>query len=154
MFQFTELAFGEYRLSADKQEDGYLSTEPDIYSDRESMTIVVAPETPEPTTTIQLGPKAAAITGSVTDVATNKAISAHLSLAPASGKGWSTQGTNGRFRLLVPADLPVTFGACAEGYKIWHYPGPLHLTSESQQAVDVKLERTTGVSPSCDAGTY
>lgn len=55
----------------------------------------------------------------VKDTKTAKSIAAHLSLTPVSGCGWSTTGTDGkyRFELQVPSDTPLTFGACAEGYK-------------------------------------
>jgi hypothetical protein len=105
---------------------------------------------------VRFMPKGATISGWVKDAETAKAISAHLSLAPISECGWSTTGTDGkyRFELLVPSDTPITFGACAEGYKPWT-PLALDLRPGSKFEIDVLLERSEGNQQTvCSAGTY
>ncbi len=150
IFTFSRLAVGEYRVSAEKQEAGYLSTGPDIFTSKPALTVVLTPDTPTATTVIRFSPKAGSITGRVRDSATGRSIAAHLSLAPTDGPGWSTTGTAGRFkfRLLIPANTPVNFGACAEGYKPWFYadpsdpsrPIPLQLRPGAELKIDIKLE--------------
>lgn len=86
------------------------------------------------------------------DSVTGKRIAAHLSLAMASGGVWSASGTNTqfKFRLMIPADTAVKFGACAEGYKIWSYsdpsdpsrPVPLQLRPSAELKIDINLERS------------
>ncbi|MGC2472748.1 MAG: carboxypeptidase regulatory-like domain-containing protein [Candidatus Sulfotelmatobacter sp.] len=155
-FLFSHLKLGEYRLSAEKQEAGYLSTAPDIFTCKPPLTIVLREESPTADTSVRFMPKGATISGWVKDAKTAKAISAHLSLAPISECGWSTTGTAGKFRfeLLVPSDTPITFGACAEGYKPWT-PLALNLRPGSKFEIDVLLERSEENEQTlCPAGTY
>jgi len=152
IFTFSRLAVGEYRVSADKQETGYLSTRPDIFIPKPALTIVLTPDTPTATTIIRFSPKAGVITGWVKDSDTNRSIAAHLSLAPTDGPGWSTTGAAGgfKFRLLIPANTPVNFGACAEGYTPWVYadpsdpshPVPLQLRPGAELKIDIKLRHS------------
>lgn len=152
VFTFSGLAAGEYRVSAEKQEAGYLSTRPDIFISRPALTIVLTPDTPTITAIIRFSPKAAVITGWVRDSDTNRSIAAHLSLASTNGAGWSTTGTAGRFKfqLLIPANTPVSFGACAEGYTPWFYadpsepsrPVPLQLRPGAELKIDIKLQHS------------
>jgi hypothetical protein len=57
MFTFSPLAVGEYRVSADKQEAGYLATRPNIFIPKPPLTIVLAPDTPTATTIIRFSPQ-------------------------------------------------------------------------------------------------
>ncbi len=153
VFAFSRLVAGEYRVSAEKQEAGYLSTRPDIFTSEPALTVVLTPDTPTVNTLIRFKPKAGSLTGWVRDSATGRSMAAHLSLAPTFGCGWSTTGTAGRFefRLLVPADTPVNFGACAEGYKPWFYADhsnpsrsvPLKLGAGAELEINIMLERST-----------
>lgn len=104
IFLFSRLAAGKYRMSAEKREDGYLSTRRDITCEPAPATIVRTPDTLTATTVIRFGPKAGIITGLVRDSATGRSIPAHLSLAPMSGCGWSTTGDCWDFQ--VPAANP------------------------------------------------
>jgi hypothetical protein len=149
-FEFSRLAVGEYRVSAEKEEAGYLSTRPDIFTSRPALTVVLTRSALTGTTIIRFPPKAGVITGWVRDAATGRSIRAHLSLAPMSDGGWSTTGTSGRFkfRLLIPSNTAIKFGACAEGYKTWSYadpsnrsrPVPLQLGPGIEVEMDIKLE--------------
>ncbi len=151
-FSITGLAAGEYRVSAEKREVGYLSTRPDIFNAKQPLTIVLTPDTPVVTAIIRFRAKAATITGWVRDSVTGMPIAAHLSLGPADGSGWSGTGTTARFKfsLQIPADTPVNFGACAEGYKLWSHadpsdlsrPVPIQLGPGTQLEIDIYLERT------------
>src|SRR6266542_3601425 len=46
IFVFSRLAEGEYRVSAEKQEAGYLSTRPDIFISKPALTVVLTPDAP------------------------------------------------------------------------------------------------------------
>ena len=165
IFLLSGLGAGEYRVYADKEEAGYLSTRPDIFSSEPYLTVVLTQETPTAATVIRFHPKAGVITGWVRDSATGKRIAAHLSLAPMSDGGWSTTDTNARFkfRLMIPADTAVKFGACAEGYKIWSYadpsnpsrPVPLQLRPGAELKIDINLERSLDTAQAtCSCGKY
>ena len=155
-FRFSHLKLGEFHISAEKQEAGYLSTAPDIFTCKQPLIIVLSEESPTADTSVRFKRRGATISGWVKDSRTAEAISAHLSLAPISECGWSTTGTAGRYRfeLLVPSDTPITFGACSEGYKPWT-PVALDLRPGSKIEIDVLLERREENEQTlCSAGTY
>jgi hypothetical protein len=158
IFMFSRLAAGKYRVAAEKGEAGYLSTWPDIFTARPALTLVITPDRPTVTTLIRFGPRAGVITGWVRDSATGRRIGAHLSLAPISpGGGWSTTGTDGRFkfRLFIPANTAIRFGACAEGYQPWLYDNPLQLRPGTKLELDIKLERSLeNAQTPCWYGTF
>lgn len=165
-FVFSGLALGEYRLSAEKTEAGYLSTGIDILNGRKpALTITLTEEIPSSTALIHLGPKAGIITGWVLDSLTGSTISAKLSLSPVNGSSWSMTGTNQKFkfRVLVPADTAFRLGACADGYKPWFYadpsrpgsPIPVQLASGAELNVVIKLEPVPDrAKMSCAASTF
>jgi hypothetical protein len=165
-FTFTGLALGKYRLSAEKQESGYLSTLPDIFNSRPEITTNLTDSAPTFNAVIRFEPKAGVISGWVRDAATGRPIRAHLSLAPFSGRGgWSTTGTDGRFefRLLVPSDIEVRFGACSEGYRRWVYAepsqrshaAPLKLKPDFEVRIEIRLEPSTDpADANCWSGDY
>ena len=117
-------------------------------------------------TVIRFEPKAGVISGWVRDAATGRPIRAHLGLAPFSGRGgWSTTGTDGHFefRLLVPSNTEVRFGACSEGYKRWFcaepsqpsHVAPLELKPDFEVKIEVRLEPSTDpADATCLSGTY
>lgn len=164
-FLFPHVGLGEYRISAEKQEAGYLSTRPDIFVCTPPLTVVLTRDSLIANASIRFQPKAGTITGWVKDSDTGKSIAAHLSLAPVTGCGWSTTGTAGRFkfRLQVPADTPVRLGACAEGYKTWFYADPsnpshfipLELRPGTEFEIDINLEHSTeNLQTPCVSGKY
>jgi hypothetical protein len=153
-FVFTGLAFGKYRLSAEKQEAEYLSTLPDILNSRPELIANLTDSSPTFDAVIRFEPKGGVISGWVRDAATGRPIRAHLSLAPFSGRGgWSTTGTSGRFeyRLLVPSNIEIRFGACSEGHKRWVYTepsqpspiAPLKLKPDYEARIEIRLEPST-----------
>jgi hypothetical protein len=62
-FAFTGLAFGKYRLSAEKGESGYLSTLPDIFNSRPEITANLTDRSPTFNVLIRFEPKASVISG-------------------------------------------------------------------------------------------
>jgi len=162
-FVFSRLALGKYRVSAAKPEGGYLSAPAGIFNPGPPLTLILTADAPTADTTIHFAPKAGVITGWVLDSSSGSAISAHLSLSDASA--WSTTGTNEKFkfRLLIPADTPIRFGACAEGYKPWFYadssspahPTPVQLAPGAELDIDIKLEPNADkIKTPCFSGNY
>jgi len=163
-FVFSSLAMGEYRLSADKAEAGYLSTF-GIFSSEPGLIITLTEEAPAATAVIHLGRKAGVITGRVLDSLTGNTVRAKLSLSPMDGSSWSMMGASEKFefRVLIPADTPMRFGACAEGYMPWFYadpsnpnsPAPVTLSSGAELHTLIKLERRNGKEQTdCAAGSF
>jgi len=164
-FLFSHLNLGEYRVAAEKQEAGYLSTAPDILTCKPPLTIVLSEQSPIADTSVRFMPKGATITGWVKNSNTGKTIPAHLSLSSITECGWSTTGTSGqfKFRLLVPANTPIKFGACAEGYKSWFHadssnpsqPLALELRPGALFEIEIRLEHSLEQGePICSAGRY
>jgi len=163
-FAFSTLKLGAYSVYAEKTEAGYLSARPDESGSTQA-NITLTEQSPTANVIIHFGPKAGILTGWVIDSATGKPIFAHLSLRPADGSSWSTTGTNEKFkfRLLIPANAQVWFGACADGYKLWSYadssnpnqPIPVTLAPGAELDVNIELD-PSGVrtADSCAAGTY
>jgi carboxypeptidase family protein len=164
VFIFEGLETGEYHVSADKREAGYLSTRPDIFNDRQLLSVFLTADASMTSTIIRFAPKGATITGWVKDGATNRPISAHLSLAPVSGRGWSTTSVSARFpfSLLIPADKAIRFGACAEGYDPWFYADasnpsrriPVQLSPGAELKINIKLEPSSHPPQPCMVGRY
>ncbi len=153
-FSFTGLALGKYRVYAEKRESGYLSTRRDIFSFRPDITAVLSETSPTFNSVIRFDPKAGIISGWVRDATSGRSIPAHFSLAPVSVRGgWSTTGTAGdvEFRLQIPSNTEIRFGACSEGYKRWIYANPsdssqissIKLKPESELELEIKLEPST-----------
>ncbi len=164
-FTFSGLALGEYRLSAQKIEAGYLSTGTDVLGGGKPLAIALTAEMPTSTALIHLGPKAAIITGWVLDSSTGSAISAKLSLRPMDGSSWSMTGIDQKFkfRVLVPANTAIRLGACADGYSPWFYadpsmptrPTPVQLASGVALDIVIRLEPAKDrAEMSCAAGTF
>ena len=142
-FVFNALAWGTYRISAEKQEAGYLTTAPGGFISRPLIIANLTSASPVFNTEIRFDPKAGVLSGWVVDATNGKSLRAHLSLAPVSGgRWWSTTGTAGdyEFRLQIPSNTDLLFGACAEGYKKWAFSGPVHLNPDFELKLQIKLQ--------------
>lgn len=163
-FVFSGLGMGEYRLSADKTEAGYLSTR-GVFNSEPEFVVILTEEAPAANAVMRLGSKAGVITGRVLDSSTGKTVMAKLCLSPMDGSSLLTIGTSEKFefRALIPADIPVRFGAFADGYRSWFYadpsdpdsPAPVTLSSGTELHIVIKLERGNGEKQKpCAAGPF
>jgi hypothetical protein len=149
-FVFEGLSFGEYRVSAQKETEGYLSTRPNIFEHNLPLTLRITPDNLTESTTIRFSPKSAILTGTVRDATTGARIPAEITLKPENGDGLLGTGTNGKenFHLSVPANTGFTIEITARGYKPWTYRdeanpqqvGLLKLDSGSEKKFDVRLD--------------
>lgn len=140
-FNLDRLPWGKYSVFAMKQEAGYPDMEPSFYS--ASMKIAVAiitPTAPVATVSIRLGPRAAIITGSVSDSRTGAPVNAFLKLARTdNAQDWLSTSVPSTYRVLVPAVTDVAFSVTAPGYERWISPRPINLQSGQELHLDVDL---------------
>jgi hypothetical protein len=154
-FIFQHLGWGEYHLSAQKDEADFLSTRPDGFNFRKPLTVILAHGHPEESVLIRFGAKGAIITGWVKDAESDKPISASLRIIAVDGRASLSTGISGKykFRQLIFPDTPVYFEVVSEGYEPWFYSDPsypsrkaiLKLEPGSELEFDIKLRKTTVV---------
>ncbi|HET9697241.1 MAG TPA: carboxypeptidase-like regulatory domain-containing protein [Terriglobales bacterium] len=148
-FVLEGLPLGEYQVSAQKEEDGYLSTRPNVFQHNKPVEVRLTPDNDSDSVTIHFSPKGAFVTGTVRDSKTGARVAAEITLKPENGDGLLGTGTNGKenFRLAVPANAGFTILISAPGYQNWVYrdeanpeqPGVLRLDSGSEKKLDVRL---------------
>ena len=151
-FVFSGLAFGEYRLSAQKGEAGYLSTRTDILDCRQEQRVMLTDDEPSASAVIRFAPKAGTLIVRFKDAKTGALISAHLSWASYANPegGWGTAGHVGKddLRVLFPSNTPIRLGACSEGYAKWVYadaskpsrPVALTLAPGTERFIEIQLQ--------------
>jgi Carboxypeptidase regulatory-like domain len=137
-FVFDGLALGEYRVSAQKEDEGYLTTRPNVFEHNPPLIVKLTADVPAGTATVHFSARGAVLTGRVRDAKTGAPVAAQFTLKPENGNGLLGTGTNGRdkFTLSVPANAGFTLEVSAEGYKAWLYSDATH----PEQAAILRLE--------------
>ena len=105
-FNFREgLDFGNYKLYAQKDADGYLSPQDAFYADSDNRVVKLAlsPKHPSSTVTLKLGKQAAVISGKVFDVDSGAPLTAYVGLMDDDGNGHSVV-VDGDYNLTVPSE--------------------------------------------------
>lgn len=155
-FSIRTTRWARYRLFTSKEDDGYADSTMGIHSQIEVPVVEVTALAPIATVTVHLGPKAAVISGSVTDATTGKLIPSptlHLwrwtdGVDRTSEFVHDTATNDGHYRFLVPPNKEVGLAFSAPGYQTWTYcgdsggdtPFPLNLPPEAKKTIDVKLQ--------------
>lgn len=127
-FVIRPLAWGEWYITASKEQDGYPDESNAFYSGFNStpVTVELAAGSPERFVTVHLGSKAGSISGTVADAETGKPIEpcARLQWKNVPSIYWSGYGLlKSKFNLLVPADRDIALTIWAWGYEPWEYKG-------------------------------
>lgn len=147
-FEFRGLKLRRFVIAAEKPEDGYPDPRLSIYRPAPTEVILTKDMT-SADMTLQVGPKAGVLTGTLRDKTTGKIIVGGFSLTrvddPKVAVGMSGAA---EFRLLLPPGTDVILEASAPGFKSWFYPGspdlasavPLHLESDEHQELDIEME--------------
>lgn len=134
-------------LTAKKESEGY----PDSYRVfyrvpflHQSEVVVTDGQSP-PEVTLQLGPPAARLSGSITDALTGRPVNrARVRLcrteSPKYCATFDPVGGDGRYTVAVPPS-PVALEVMAEGYEDWAEAEPLRLAPGEQSELNVALRR-------------
>ena len=125
-FVIKRLAFGEWYITASKEQAGYPDQSNAFYVGFGSSPVTVSLDAlhRERAVTVHLGREAATIFGTIADAETGKPVEpcAQLQWKHAPSISWSGYGLlNSQFRLLVPADTDITLVVWLWGYKPWFY---------------------------------
>ena len=125
-FVIERLAWGEWYVTASKEQDGYPDESNAFYSGFNStpLTVDLGTSNPERFVTVHLGSKAGSISGTVADAQTGKPIEpcARLQWKYMPSIYWSGYGLlKSKFNLLVPADTDIAVTIWAWGYEPWSY---------------------------------
>ncbi len=150
-FVMDKLAWGTYRVLTWKETARYPNMAFSFYSNDTSPIVKIDRDRPVAEITINLGPKAGLISGTVIDAATGQPVNPGVHLwRILNPNRWIETAVNGSgFELLVPPDVPVGLTFQADGYREWTYPGPnataangpLVIHSGDKLSLDVRLER-------------
>ena len=138
-FAFHGLRWGHYYIYAGKEAEGYAEKSYEFFNrNRPLPKITLGPNNQTATLTVQLGPKAGRLTGTVTDAVTSAPLSPCVEFRWAADPNnfWSSNGVaSGKFRILIPSDTDVVWKVWLDGYKPWYYRG----TSDRSMATSLRL---------------
>lgn len=150
-FVISHLWLGKYAVGGEKLDEGYANMTNQFYSDGKFATAVLTSRNPAASVTIQLGPKAGILVGTVVDAVTNAPLNPCVEFK--RGKNFSNflSGTglvNAKYRVLVPSSTDVLMKVWYGGHKFWYYPGtavqaqsrPLNLKPGEVTKMDIRLE--------------
>jgi hypothetical protein len=150
-FSIVGLGAGRYRLITKGEAAGYPNTTWALF-DPNPTYVSLTSDSGSASIVIKLAPKAAVLTGSITDAVTG------VPVKDAGFEMWRPGGdlrhsllggsVKAPYKLLLPADTRVSFAFRAPGYQAWYYPGvsqasdatSLTLKPGQEQTVDVLLQ--------------
>ena len=125
-FVIQRLVWGEWYVTASKEQEGYPDESNAFYSGFGSLpaTVDLGADHPEQFVTVHLGEKAGRISGTITDAETSEPVEpcARLQWKSVPLISWSGYGlVKSKFDLLVPADTDISMMIWAWGYEPWVY---------------------------------
>ncbi|HWY67419.1 MAG TPA: hypothetical protein VNX88_02080 [Terriglobales bacterium] len=135
--------FGTYFVYVGKESAGYPDTL-SFYPERVPL-VEVTGENPNPRVIVNLGPKAAVLSGTVRDAKTGRPLSSAFNLHWVDQpKRFYSTSESPSFRLLVPPRQDITLDVTASGYEKWVYNTQpvLRLEPGARMRLDVVLERS------------
>jgi hypothetical protein len=148
-FVIKRLVWGEWYVTASKEQEGYPDESNGFYSGFGSIlaTVDLGADYPEQFVTVHLGQKAGSISGTIVDAETGKPIEpcARLQWKNVPSISWSGYGLiKSKLYLLVPADTDITVMIWAWGYEPWIYKndagdGALRVHPSDQLNLQVRL---------------
>jgi hypothetical protein len=152
-FTLTNLWLARYRVFALKEEDGYPDTSSAVYDNGKIPIVELSASERVIDVRVTIGPKAAILTGSITDASSGKPVSLPRIRIWRWTDGidrnteFRDASAHANYRLLVPPSKEVGLEISAEGYETWSYRGesggekafPLYLPSGAQKTINVQL---------------
>jgi Carboxypeptidase regulatory-like domain len=151
-FTLSNLALGGYSLRAMKEEDGYPNPFWSFYNPRQAVSVNLTSDAPEAgSIRLMLEPKAAVVTGTVSDAVTGEPLSAIIHMWRADSEiDYVDQGVLGKYRILIPADTAVRISVRSPGHQEWFNGGAreasrtasMVISAGHSQELQVKLART------------
>ncbi|MGD0872756.1 MAG: carboxypeptidase-like regulatory domain-containing protein [Bryobacteraceae bacterium] len=151
-FVINGLKSARYQVFAMKEADGYANPRWFIY-DNGTVPVVQLSDAAASDVLVQIGPKAARISGTITDAATGDPIET-VSFRVWRGNNCASAlslSATPKYDLLVPSGAEIALEVSVPGYEVWRYnPGPnaaeptwLNLPSGSRMPLNIKLQPIT-----------
>ena len=150
-FVLDRLLWGKYRVFAMKEEASYPDMRWSFYSNDMYPTVEITSTTQKAEVRIQLGPKGAVLTGSVTNALTGGPVDAAFKLMrAASPNKWISTAVAPDYRVLLPSSTDVFLEVSAPGFRTWSFPSALNLRPGAEMHLDIALEpaHDPGLQPS------
>jgi hypothetical protein len=140
-FEIDRLSWGRYKVFAKKEEAGYPDVRWSFYSNDNFPVVPLTPAVSTSNVRIQLGPRAGALTGSVTNSATGTPVDASFKLTrKAAIDKWISLSVSPEYRVLLPGSTDVLVEATAPGFERWTSPAVLRLESGAEMRLDIQLQ--------------
>ena len=118
-FVIDHLAWGNYKVFAQKESEGYPDSTWAFYSDNVFQTASLSQESPKAVVVIRIGPPCGVFHYSAMDASTGRTLDAGVTLRRASNPNLFISGTNIPKQLLVPSLTDVLVEISAKGYEPW-----------------------------------
>jgi hypothetical protein len=152
-FVINGLKSARYRVFAMKEADGYADPRWFIYDNGTVPVVQLSDAAPASDVRVKIGPKAARISGTITDAATGdpvEAVSFRIWRGIGCASGLSVSAKP-RYDLLIPSGAEVALEVSVPGYEVWRYnPGPnvgeptwLSLPPGARMPLNIKLQPIT-----------
>lgn len=139
-FKIGNLSYGEYRVFAEKREDGYADMGWAFFSNNVFPTAILSSMNPTADVLVRVPPKAGTLKCSVTDAATGQLLDPQVTLRRAENPNYFFSArTEPKFNVLVPSGVPVLVEISAPGYLPWRHPRNVKLEPGESLQLDVKL---------------
>jgi len=150
-FAIRHLDLGKYAVAGEKQDEDYPNMSMQFYDEGKAKTVTLTPRHFAASVSIQLGPKAGVLLGTVADAITGALLNPCAEFRRARGPDNYLSGTGlvkAKYRVLVPSNTDVLMKVWYEGYKPWYYPGtidkaqsqPLNLKPGEETNMEIRLE--------------
>ena len=146
-FLIDQLEFGKYYVAAKNEEEGYGDSGLSFFNDQPVRTAQISAQHRIADVVINLGPKAGALTGTISNAVTGKPIPAGFWLVQAKDRNkWMSTSAAPNFRVLIPSSREMKVKVLAPGYETWVYPDPtipsqvLRMDPGSEIHLDIQLK--------------
>lgn len=124
-----------------KEESGYPNTKSSLYSNDVFPVAAIGPSAPVANVRIQLGPRAASITGSVTNASNGGPLNTSFKLTRADSAGkWLSTSEPPAYKILLPSSTDILVEVSAPGFKTWSPAHPVRLQPGAELRWDISLE--------------
>jgi hypothetical protein len=140
-FVIDRLGWGKYKVFARKEDAGYPDTQWSFYSNDTFPIAEISPKTPIAELRIQLGPRAAALTGSVANAETGAPLAAEFRLTRSTHpEDWLSTSISPSYKVLLPPSTDILLEVSAPGFETWTPGHTLHLESGAEMHLDIFLQ--------------
>lgn len=140
-FSISGLKFGRYGVFAMKEEALYPNMSSSFYSNNVFPSATITARVPVAEVQIRLGPKAARLTGTITNGINGAPIDGSLKLTRAAAPNeWLSTSVPTEYRILLPSSTDIVIEASAPGFKTWSPARPVRVRPGAELRLDVALD--------------